>query len=49
MNYDISKYVQMDNFLKRLYRIGIQNNMSFDSDTIYNELCKYGLKEKDIY
>lgn len=49
MNYDISKYVQMDNFLKRLYRIGIQNDMSFDSDTIYNELCRYGLKENDVY
>lgn len=38
---------EIEAFLVRLYDIGVQNNLDYNHDTIYNELRSYGLKESD--
>ena len=49
IKYDIPKIDEMQRFLNFLYTIGLNNpDISINRNIIYNELCKYGLKESEI-
>ncbi len=49
IQYDSPRIKEMDDFLKYLYTIGIQNpGFSFNKDIIYRLLCKYSLCGDDI-
>ena len=47
ITYDPIRDVEMDQFLKRMYDISIQNNIYLTDNMIYYQLMEYGLKQSD--
>lgn len=48
IEFDEKKIKEINRFLDRLYKITREYNNSINSDIIYNELKRYGLKDSDI-